>query len=222
MKYILGTANFGNMYKDLMVGNKLAVAILNKAWDLGIRDIDTARTYGMSERMIGDYIKWTGNKFRVWTKGRSEQDYEESKKELGVTPHAFLWHNYELTDEIPCHIDGISSYNAEFFKRAYDQNNITILQTQWNIIDRRNEWYSKLAKQFGLTTVARSIFIRGEAFKMPALAGAPFWQWCLDVPDCFDYAVIGADTPEQLEQIVTAQRIELTYTGEGIKCQRLS
>jgi aryl-alcohol dehydrogenase-like predicted oxidoreductase len=117
-------------------------------------------------------------------------------------------------------IDGISSYEAEYFKRAYDENNISILQVQWNILDRRNEWYTKLARQFGLTTIARSIFIQGEAFNMPDIAGVPFWQWCLDVPDYFDYAVIGVDTPEQLEQIVTAPRLKLIYTGEGVKCQR--
>jgi aryl-alcohol dehydrogenase-like predicted oxidoreductase len=220
MKWILGTANFGNMYKNLMVGNKVAVSILDKAWELGIRNIDTARSYGRSEDMIGDYIKWTGNRFHVWTKGRSMEDYEESKKALGLTPHAFLWHNYELTDDVGCMIDGISSYEAEYFKRAYDENNISILQVQWNILDRRNERHTKLARQFGLTTIARSIFIQGEVFNMPDIAGAPFWQWCLDVPECFDYAVIGVDTPQQLEQIVTAPRLSLIYTGEGVKCQR--
>jgi aryl-alcohol dehydrogenase-like predicted oxidoreductase len=210
------------MYKDLMVGNKLAVSILDKAWELGIRDLDTARTYGMSERMIGDYIKWTGNRFRVWTKGRSEQDYEESKKELGLTPHAFLWHNYDSTDEINCHIDGISSYPAYGWDNLLHKHGISIIQVPWNIIDRGNEWEIRRARTYGLTTVARSIFIRGEAFKMPELAGAPFWQWCLDVPDCFDYAVIGADTPEQLEQIVQAPRLKLMYTPGGMRCQRLS
>jgi aryl-alcohol dehydrogenase-like predicted oxidoreductase len=220
MKWILGTANFGNMYKDLMVGNKMAVSILDKAWELGIRDIDTARTYGMSENMIGDYIRWTGRKFRVWTKGRSAEDYEESKKELGLVPHAFLWHNWEETDEVNINIDGISCYDAINWRRAHNRHNIGILQVPWNIIDRRNEWQVEFARQYSVTTVARSIFIRGEAFKMPNLAGAPFWQWCLDVPDYFDYAVIGVDTPEQLEQIVTAPRLKLIYTGEGVKCQR--
>jgi len=220
MRWILGTANFGNMYKDLMVGQQLAISILDKAWDLGIRDLDTARSYGLSENMIGEYIQKTGHKFRVWTKGRSAEDYEESKKILGFIPYNFLWHNWEELDEVKIQIDGISIYHGVDWIDAFHKNGISSIQFPWNIIDRDSEWQAERAHQYGLATVARSIFIKGEAFKMPDIAGAPFWQWCLDVPDCFDYVVIGADTPEQLEQVITAPRLNLVYTEEGVKCQR--
>ena len=43
MNLILGTANFGNNYKGLNLPEGECFAIMDKAWELGIRTIDTAR-----------------------------------------------------------------------------------------------------------------------------------------------------------------------------------
>ena len=220
MRYMLGTANFGNLYNGTMLGAANIFSILDKAWELGIRDIDTARTYGDSEQLIGEFIRAEKKNFRVYTKGRSDEDYKKSKEVLGVMPHAFLWHNWDETEDLrDISIDGISCYDAKDWRKAHIMSNMDILQVPWNIIDRRNEIPAKFAQDHSLTTIARSVFIRGEAFKMPSIAGVPFWQWCLQVPDYFDYVLVGVDTPEQLEQIVNTPRLKLTYTSGGLSCQ---
>jgi aryl-alcohol dehydrogenase-like predicted oxidoreductase len=221
-KYILGSANFGNLYKGTLLGAADVYEILDKAWELGIRDIDTARTYGDSEMLIGEYIRATKRNFRVWTKGRSEKDYEMSKQVLGLTPHSFLWHNWDATDDITgFQVDGISCYDAMEWLKVERCIGLDIIQLPWNIIDRGNEWNAKLAQEYSVTTVARSVFIRGEAFKMPDITGVPFWQWCLQIPDCFDYVVVGVDSADQLEQIVNCPRLKLIYKEGGLSCQRL-
>lgn len=222
-RLMLGTANFGNEYKGVFIGRDTAYKILKKAWELGIRDIDTARSYGESEQIIGEYIKFSGRKFRVWTKGRSEEDKEISEETLGLPPHAWLIHNYKKNDPYFPGCSGVSCYGDEWKYAAqelfYTKNEhyqYQYVQVPWNILDRRHSNTPHEARGVELGSIARSIFIRGEAFKMPYLAGVPFWHWCLqDVPD-FDYIIVGVDSPHQLEEIVRVPQMEIQYSDKGV------
>ena len=137
MQFQLGSANFGNSYKSLLLPEGECFAIMDKAWELGIRTIDTARGYGDSEKIIAKWINSTGNRFKVYTKGRSDDDFKQSEDILGMAIHAKLWHNYAHGDEITCQIDGVSCYNMEWFDLMH-QTDISIIQVPWNIIDRSN------------------------------------------------------------------------------------
>ena len=216
MNFMLGTANFGNNYKGLNLPEGECFAIMDKAWELGIRTIDTARGYGDSEKIIAKWINSTGKRFKVYTKGRSEDDFKRSEDILGMAIHAKLWHNYAYGDEITCQIDGVSCYDMEWFDLMH-QTDISIIQVPWNIIDRRNYVAAAMARDYGLQAICRSIFIRGEAFKMADIAGRPFWHWCLQgLPD-FDYAIVGVDSAQQLEEIMSVpEALRLKYTDEGV------
>jgi aryl-alcohol dehydrogenase-like predicted oxidoreductase len=212
---MLGGAAFGNEYKGLKLDKDKCFAIMDKAWELGIRTIDTARGYGDSEEIIADWCHDRGKRLLVYTKGRSKEDFDRSTEILGKLIHAKLWHNYTTDDEIDCQIDGVSCYDSEWFDLMH-QTDISIIQVPWNIIDRQNTMAAKMAHDYGLEAICRSIFIRGEAFKMADIAGRPFWTWCLqDIPE-FDYAIIGVDSAEQLEEIMNVPRHTIRYTDEGV------
>ena len=129
--------------------------------------------YGDSEKIIAKWINSTGRRFKVYTKGRSEDDFNCSEDILGMAIHAKLWHNYAYGDEINCQIDGVSCYDMEWFDLMH-QTDISIIQVPWNIIDRRNYVAAAMARDYGLQAICRSIFIRGEAFKMADISRKSF------------------------------------------------
>ncbi len=71
---ILGTAQIGGPYgianRTGMPSRREASALFDRAWDLGIRWLDTARSYGVSEARIGEHRRSrpAGRHFRIATK----------------------------------------------------------------------------------------------------------------------------------------------------------
>jgi aryl-alcohol dehydrogenase-like predicted oxidoreductase len=68
---VLGTANFGLTYgiaNNRMLSEKEAVALLEKALDVGVSHVDTARGYGEAEKILGRFFKTHGRVFDVVTK----------------------------------------------------------------------------------------------------------------------------------------------------------
>ena len=67
MKYIMGTAQLGVNYGINNHAGKpdtqTALNMLDYAWNLGVRTLDTASAYGDAELLIGRYQKTTGNFF---------------------------------------------------------------------------------------------------------------------------------------------------------------
>ncbi len=62
---ILGTANFGNSYGiSGGLDKQQCFDILDAAWDMNIRWLDTARSYGDSEKIIGSH----GRGFKIISK----------------------------------------------------------------------------------------------------------------------------------------------------------
>jgi len=207
---ILGTANFGNEYKGVHLLQSDCDEILDAAWAYGIRKVETAASYGNSESMIKHYIAETSRHFQVYTKGRSREDYENSKVLFGDDLYHWLWHwRPDESNYVDDYCDGISMYsveNVDFPAR------LKTIEVPWNILDRRHSKTVEQAKQWNVEVIARSVFIRGEAFKMPPIAGLPFWVWCLqDMPD-FDDFIVGVDSAAQLSEIVKAPKnVKLVY-----------
>jgi aryl-alcohol dehydrogenase-like predicted oxidoreductase len=70
-KLSLGTANFGLTYgiaNNKMLSEKEAFAILEKALEVGVCRVDTARGYGDAEKVLGRFFKTHGKTFDVVTK----------------------------------------------------------------------------------------------------------------------------------------------------------
>ena len=92
----LGTANFGLTYgiaNNRMLSEKEAFAILEKALDVGVCCVDTARGYGEAEKVLGRFFKTHGRALDVVTKlpdgeYRSAKDVEieieTSLENLGI------------------------------------------------------------------------------------------------------------------------------------------
>lgn len=95
-KLVLGTANFGLTYgiaNSRMLSEKEAFAILEKALEVGVSGVDTARGYGDAEKVLGRFFKTHGRALDVLTKlpdgeYRSAQEVEiqikASLEHLGI------------------------------------------------------------------------------------------------------------------------------------------
>ncbi len=71
--FVLGTAQLGSAYgRTNAVGNlsdDAALKLLGAAYESGVREIDTARAYGLSEQRIGDFVRAHGVRdLRILTK----------------------------------------------------------------------------------------------------------------------------------------------------------
>src|SRR5271157_1371330 len=70
-KLVLGTANFGLTYgiaNNRMLSEEEAFAILEKAVEVGVCRLDTARGYGDAEKVIDRFFRGHGKVFDVVTK----------------------------------------------------------------------------------------------------------------------------------------------------------
>ena len=86
-KLVLGTANFGLTYgiaNNRMLSEEEAFAILEKAAEVGVCCVDTARGYGDAEKVIGRFFRVYGKIFDVVTK-LPDQEYlvaEDVEKQI--------------------------------------------------------------------------------------------------------------------------------------------
>lgn len=77
----LGTANFGLTYgiaNNRMLSEKEVFAILEKALEVGVCCIDTARGYGEAEKVVGRFFKTHGSSLDVVTK-LPDGEYKSAK-----------------------------------------------------------------------------------------------------------------------------------------------
>jgi aryl-alcohol dehydrogenase-like predicted oxidoreductase len=88
--FVLGTAQLGLAYgRTNAVGNLsdgAALALLEAAYESGVREIDTARAYGLSEQRIGEFVRTHGvRELRILTKLAPLQDLTPEAREADVT-----------------------------------------------------------------------------------------------------------------------------------------
>jgi aryl-alcohol dehydrogenase-like predicted oxidoreductase len=194
MKLILGCAQFGMAYgvankSGSYVDNNELASILNKANLSGITVLDTASSYGSSEKRLGRLI---AGRFNVITKipsapgtckdifGWTISEIEKSIKKLNVVSlEAVLIHNSaELFSTNGGKIYGalnfsqkngllkkigISVYSPEEFLRVNGVYDFNIVQAPINIFDRRiiGSSYLNIMHQKKIELHARSIFLQG-------------------------------------------------------------
>lgn len=88
-RFVLGTAQLGLAYgRTNAVGNLsdgAALDLLEAAYESGVREIDTARAYGVSEQRIGEFVRAHGVRdLRILTKLSPLQELESSAAEAEV------------------------------------------------------------------------------------------------------------------------------------------
>ena len=164
------------------------------AFNNGITLLDTASAYGNSEEIIGDYIKKTGNEFRIMTKlsninnDISLSDFINNQIESSLSKLSknvidfYLIHNFndliyykelislllDLKREGKIKKIGVSLYEPSELEYLIlnHVNEIDFVQIPFNILDSR--WLSNnllfKVKKLGINIFVRSIFLQGLIF----------------------------------------------------------
>ena len=164
--------------------------LLNYGIQKGINCLDTARAYGDSEKIIGNFIKkFDIRDLNVISKIKSDVltlPFEESVKYITQSIHnlslqslfALLLHDskllYHWNDKLEELIVqfkknglfryfGVSIYSNNEFELALQCENVDIIQVPFNIFDQRvinNNWLEKAAQKNVLICI-RSVFLQG-------------------------------------------------------------
>ncbi len=198
---ILGTVQFGKPYgisnSSGMPGKKLVFQMLDTAYEHGVRMLDTGPMYGVSESVIGSYLKENGRRFQISTK-LPDQIPDES----GLVPEAIAAAVRQSLQKL--HIEKISCYYLHQFSHCrceavlhalvnmrkeglientgvsiyhpeellyicrYLQDTVDAVQIPLNIFSVFR-WIDalKAAQGAGIAVYARSIFLQGLAFLPP-------------------------------------------------------
>jgi aryl-alcohol dehydrogenase-like predicted oxidoreductase len=179
LQLILGTAQFDNNYgisRANQIDQNSAEFILNLAYQLGIRIIDTSMDYGNAHQFLCE----NKNVFTIQTKVKSLEDPAETLNTI------LSQLNLNIIDLIYIHDSSLSSLNVEHFRKILSYQGVKykklgisvytkeefinsvamgifqVIQIPLNLLDRRID--SKLrekAKNSGIEIMARSIFLQG-------------------------------------------------------------
>ena len=193
--FLLGTANLGNKYGISNTDNfepDIAISILNYAHSCGIEMFDTAPTYGIAERLIGQAIKPKEN-IKIFTKvpTKTTYTYEDVLASLNSSLHnlnqaqlhGLMFHDPEihrksgireiskrLLDSGKVEKIGFSGYSLEPIlasKAMYPE--WSIFQVPENILDRRLYHSKELLEMSEAKNqfFVRSVFLQGLLLMRP-------------------------------------------------------
>lgn len=185
---VLGTVQLGVPYginNGVMPSRDYSLRLLENAYDQGIRYLDTARAYGESLEVIGDYhSKKLDKKFKVFSKFMLK-DLKESSQKLveeqcrimnvsniqGIYFHKFdeyqtsekIIQNFKESDKLES--VGVSLYNTEEFLKASVDTSIDILQLPMSIFHHKSSLRKKLLESDTKQKIyLRSIYLQGLIF----------------------------------------------------------
>lgn len=185
---VLGTVQLGVPYginNGVMPSRDYSLRLLEAAYDQGIRYIDTARAYGESLEVIGDYhSRKIDKKFKVFSKFML-QDLKTSSQSLvegqckimnianiqGMYFHKFdeyltsasVIKNFRESTQLES--VGVSLYNTEEFIKASKDTSIDILQVPLSIFHHKSNLRNKLLETKTKQKIyLRSIYLQGLIF----------------------------------------------------------
>ena len=193
-KLILGTAQFGLDYgvnnKRGRIPEKEVTEIIKQAWTEGIDLLDTAFSYGESERVIGRYLRSSSRSPAVVSKlpdctideimgyfykslaflnidsfyGYLLHDFQTYKRDSEV-----WWVLEELNKRGKTNKIGFSLYYPEELELLLDRKvRFDLIQVPFSVLDRRFENKFTLLKDRGVEIHVRSVFLQGLVFKSMA------------------------------------------------------
>lgn len=190
-KIVLGSAQFGMDYginnpKGKISENEVKM-ILEKAYDSGINTIDTACSYGDSEKIIGKFQKNKNKYFKIISKlpkcsiadaprylqqslsdlnNRSIYGYMIHDFESYVRDHNLLKYLENIKYEKIVENIGFSIYYPREVEHLI-RNNIAIdfIQIPFSVLDQRFLPFLPEIRSRGIKIFARSIFLQGLVFK---------------------------------------------------------
>ena len=192
----LGTVQFGADYGIANANGKVeqeeVFRILEYAGLHEIDFLDTAYSYGESEKVLGEFIQRNNFLFNIISKipsldqgfsGKIEEILLKSlnclkvKNIYGYLIHKFedyvsqkdLWEQMkDLKAKGTVKRIGFSLYSLEELEMLFSQNvQFDILQVPFSLFDRRFSVYFKKLKAMGVEIHVRSVFLQGLAFLNP-------------------------------------------------------
>jgi aryl-alcohol dehydrogenase-like predicted oxidoreductase len=191
-KIMLGTAQFGLDYGINNTSSKPDREAVNemlvKAYDCGVRSLDTAEVYGNAHEVIGEFHKqYPARVFNVITKlplnidGSIDAKIEKYLSELNVPQlEGLLFHSYQTYKESIGSMElidtykrsgkvkylGVSVYTNKQAEDVMEDNYIDIIQLPFNLFDNSNlrGEVIKKAKNKGKIIHTRSTFLQGLFF----------------------------------------------------------
>ncbi len=193
-KLVIGSAQFGQKYgisnNRGMVETKDVIAILDLAYKNGINTIDTAKGYGVSEIIIGNYIRQKKTLWKIISKYENYhegkgiiQQIQESTDLLGTSLETILAHNVNLfldprfqyevqqaKDRGLVKSVGVSIYSNKDIDLILASDLIPeIIQLPLNILDTRlyHKGSLKLLTEKKIHIHVRSVFLQGLFFLNP-------------------------------------------------------
>ena len=188
-KLALGSVQFGLDYginnADGVVQIEEVKRILDVAFSNNIRTIDTARLYGNSEAVLGQFNL---NNWQIVSKFASsinentiEDEFLASSKNLQLKKlYGYIAHSAEILIDNPNYWTqlkslkdqglisriGFSIYKTEHLDKLLDLGYIPdLVQVQYNFLDRRFEPYFGTLKTLNCEIHTRSAFLQGLFFK---------------------------------------------------------
>lgn len=201
MKLSLGTVQWGMNYG---ISNENGVpsddelnGIFSRMKTVGIDTLDTAASYGNSEKRIGNLISPEHkviSKFNFQTSKKSikEQCCETLENLKLKTLEGYLFHNSSTLTENEFLWEefielkrigyvkkiGYSVYNTTDLERLLEMNLIPdIVQLPLNILDRRFQKYFERLKNIGVEIHVRSVFLQGLLISAYHQNPKNFEQW---------------------------------------------
>ena len=190
---ILGTVQFGLQYginnHSGRINETEVFELLDKAYNEGIRKLDTAEAYGNAEDIIGKYHRQVKHRFGINTKFANRQKEEllsvvkTTLAKMSIEKiQTYFFHSYadyittpgftnaladlknkdQLIESI-----GLSVYTNEEFETAIFDPLIDVIQLPFNLLDnftRRGNLLRK-AKMAKKQIQVRSVFLQGLFFK---------------------------------------------------------
>lgn len=190
-KLVLGTVQFGLSYginnKRGKIPKEEVFQILKYAHQKGINFLDTARSYGISEKVIGKYIKNSLDSFKIVSKlsfektENIETNFNNTLKRLNLKKlygslvhdfHSFfknteIWQFLgKLKKDKKVQKIGFSLYYPEELEYLRREKIIfDIIQVPYSIFDQRFAESFKWLKKQKIEIHARSVFLQGLVFK---------------------------------------------------------
>ena len=197
----LGTAALGQRYgltnSHEPMTETCARAILDRAWERGIRSIDTAPAYGAAEQRIGRWIEVRGIRPTIISKAPSMADIDDASVSDRLESIAkrsrrmldkplidsYLLHQHadwrrssvraslrRLQDQGVVGAIGLSGYDATEINDLITIDRPDLIQLPFSIFDRRAESSGLLdrAADTGIAVFARSVYLQGLLFMDPA------------------------------------------------------
>ena len=195
-KIILGTVQMGLPYG---INNKLgkirvkdSIEILKKAYESGVRLLDSAETYGNAHQVIGNYhALYPEYKFKVITKipplnniDDIDSKVEQYLHELNISKlECLMFHSFksyknnlniisrieELKENGQINMYGVSIYTNKELMELINNSTIDIIQIPFNLLDNFSNRGKLLqeARKKGIIIHTRSTFLQGLFFKNP-------------------------------------------------------